>query len=194
VLLGKILRIDVNNGDPYSIPAGNPFAGQTNNRQEIWAYGVRNPWRFAFDKSSGLMYLADVGQDQREEVDVVQSNRAGVNYGWNITEGSSCYNASTCNKTGIQLPVLEYSHSSGACSITGGYVYRGTALPELAGQYFYSDYCLGFLKSFSYSNGAVVNERTWDVGSLGSVTSFGEDAAGELYILSGNGKVFRLSR
>jgi glucose/arabinose dehydrogenase len=193
-ILGKLLRIDVNNGDPYSIPSTNPFAGQSNVRQEIWAYGLRNPWRYAFDRTTGLLYVADVGQDQIEEVDVVPSTRAGVNYGWNITEGSSCYNASTCNKSGIQLPVVEYSHAGGACSITGGFVYRGSAIPEIAGNYFYSDYCAGFLKSFRYENGAVTGERTWDVGALGSVVSFGEDSSGELYILSANGHVFKFVR
>jgi glucose/arabinose dehydrogenase len=193
-LLGKILRLDVNNGDPYAIPSSNPFAGKTNVKQEIWAYGVRNPWRFSFDRATGLFYLADVGQDRIEEVNVVPASSAGVNYGWNITEGSSCYATSTCNKTGIQLPVLEYSHSNGACSITGGYVYRGTAIPELVGHYFYSDYCAGFLKSFSYSNGAVSNERTWDVGSLGNVLSFGEDSSGELYVLTSAGRVLKLVR
>lgn len=193
-LLGKILRIDVNSGDPYAIPSSNPFAGRTNAKQEVWAYGVRNPWRFSFDRTTGLFYLADVGQDRIEEVDVVPASTAGVNYGWNITEGSSCYATSNCNKAGIQLPVLEYDHSNGACSVTGGYVYRGTAMPELAGHYFYSDYCAGFLKSFSYSNGAASNERTWDVGSLGNVLSFGEDSSGELYLLTTAGRVLKLVR
>ncbi len=192
--LASILRIDVDNGDPYSIPAGNPYIGVSGAKQEIWAIGLRNPWRYAFDRTTGLLYIADVGQDKFEEVDVVPATQAGVNYGWNVMEGLSCYNATTCNQTGFQPPVFDYSHSDGSCSITGGLVYRGSALPQIAGHYFYSDYCLGFLKSFRYANGAVADARTWSVGSLGNVTSFGEDAAGELYVTSSNGSVYKLVR
>ncbi|MEO5903321.1 MAG: PQQ-dependent sugar dehydrogenase [Gemmatimonadaceae bacterium] len=193
-LLGALLRIDVDNGEPYSIPAGNPYIGVTGARPELWAIGLRNPWRYAFDRTSGLLYIADVGQDKLEEVDVVPSIQAGVNYGWNVMEGLSCYNATTCNQTGLQLPAIDYSHSDGSCSITGGFVYRGSAMPEIAGHYFYSDYCLGYLKSFRYTNGSSADERTWSVGSLGNVTSFGEDAAGELYMTSSNGRVYKLVR
>lgn len=193
-LLSSLLRIDVDNGDPYSIPAGNPYVGVTGAKPELWSIGLRNPWRYAFDRTTGLLYIADVGQNKLEEVDVVPATQAGVNYGWNIMEGLSCYNATTCDQTGFQLPVIDYSHSDGSCSITGGFVYRGPALPEIAGHYFYSDYCLGFLKSFRYANGTVADARTWSVGSLGNVTSFGEDAAGELYVLSSNGRVYKLIR
>jgi glucose/arabinose dehydrogenase len=192
-LLGKLLRIDVNNGDPYSIPSGNPFASRNDAKREIWAFGLRNPWRFAFDRTGGNLYIADVGQDVTEEVNVVASTRAGVNYGWNITEGSNCYNASTCSKQGIDLPVLEYGHNDGQCSITGGFVYRGSAMPEIAGTYFFSDYCAGWLKSFRY-NGAVTENRTWSIGSVGLVTSFGEDSSGEIYLTSANGRVYKLVR
>jgi glucose/arabinose dehydrogenase len=190
-LLGKLLRIDVNSGDPYSIPAGNPFAGRADAKKEIWAFGLRNPWRYAFDRTAGNLYIADVGQDVTEEVNVVASTRPGVNYGWNITEGSNCYNASSCSKQGIDLPVVEYGHTDGQCSITGGFVYRGSAMPEIAGTYFYSDYCAGWLKSFRY-DGTATEKRTWSIGSVGLVTSFGEDASGELYLTSSNGKVYRL--
>lgn len=193
-LLGALLRIDVNSGDPYGIPAGNPFAGQAGARPEIWAIGLRNPWRFAFDREGGNLYIADVGQGELEEVNVVPSARAGVNYGWNVMEGSSCYNASTCNRQGLELPVLEYRHLGNACSVTGGFVYRGTAIPEIAGHYFYGDYCAGFVKSFKYQNGAATEEKTWELGNIGNVTSFGQDAAGELYITSGNGTVYRIAR
>jgi glucose/arabinose dehydrogenase len=192
-LLGKILRIDVDNGDPYSIPSGNPFARQ-GGLPEIWAYGLRNPWRFSFDRTSGLLYVADVGQGSIEEVDVVPANRAGVNYGWNIMEGSSCFSSSSCSSTGLERPVFEYNHSGGACSVTGGYAYRGTAIPELVGHYFYSDYCLGFLRSFLYANGAATDQRNWDVGTIGSVTSFGEDASGEMYVVVQQGRVYRIDR
>jgi glucose/arabinose dehydrogenase len=193
-LLGKILRIDVDNGDPYSIPFTNPFVARAGARGEIWAYGLRNPWRFAFDRLGGLLYVADVGQDRFEEVDVVVSTRGGVNYGWNIMEGQACFGASSCSQADLEVPPLVYDHSAGACSITGGYAYRGSAIPEITGHYFYSDYCAGFLKSFRYQNGQALEQKTWSVGALGNVTSFGEDSAGELYMTSTNGKVYKIIR
>ena len=191
-LLGKILRIDVDHGDPYSIPPDNPFVGRAGARGEIWAYGLRNPWRFAFDRLGGLLYLADVGQDRFEEVDVVITTRGGVNYGWNTMEGLSCFAATQCDQTGLELPVLAYDHSAGGCSITGGFVYRGAAIPEIIGHYFYSDYCAGFLKSFRYQKTRTTEEHTWSVGNIGLITSFGEDSAGELYITSSNGRVYKI--
>ena len=184
-LLGSLLRLDVDHGDPYAIPSDNPFVNQTNHRGEVWAKGLRNPWRYTFDATTGFLYIADVGQDLHEEVDVVASNQGGINYGWNIMEGASCYNASTCNRTGLQLPVIDYGHTAGACSITGGYVYRGSAIPGIRGHYFYSDYCSGFLKSFRYANGVAVDQKDWGLTSS-SVTSFGVDFAGEMYMMSGN--------
>ena len=192
-LLGKILRIDVNSGDPYGIPSGNPFATRTDARREIWAYGLRNPWRFAFDQSTGGLYVADVGQNALEEINVVAAARPQVNYGWNITEGSSCYNASTCNKQGIELPMLEYGHTGNQCSVTGGFVYRGSAMPELAGVYFYADYCAGWIKSFTF-NGSASDQRDWNLGAVGNITSFGEDSSQELYVTSSNGRVYKLVR
>ena len=183
-LLGSLLRLDVS-GDPYTIPPSNPYVGQANKRGEIWAKGLRNPWRYAFDATTGLLYIADVGQGAREEVDVVPASQAGVNYGWSIMEGLSCYNAASCTQTGLKLPVIDYSHTNGACSITGGYVYRGSAIAGIRGHYFYSDYCAGFLHSFRYENGVAVDQKDWAL-SLGNVTSFGVDFAGELYVLSGN--------
>lgn len=193
-LLGALLRIDVNSGDPYGIPTGNPFAGRSDARPEIWAIGLRNPWRFAFDPPGGNLYIADVGQGELEEVNVVASTRAGVNYGWNIMEGSSCYNAATCNRDGLELPKLEYRHLGNACSVTGGFVYRGAAIPEIRGHYFYGDYCAGFVKSFRYENGAATDEHTWEFGNIGTITSFGQDAAGEIYITTGGGVVYRISK
>ena len=193
-LLGALLRIDINSGDPYGIPAGNPFAGRADARPEIWAIGLRNPWRFSFDRQAGLLYVADVGQGLWEEVNVVTATRAGVNYGWNIMEASSCYNASTCNRQGLEIPALEYGHGDGSCSVTGGFVYRGAALPEIAGHYFYSDYCRSVIRSFSYKNGAVTESRSWDIATVGSITSFGEDAAGELYVTSAAGQVYKFVR
>jgi glucose/arabinose dehydrogenase len=195
-LLGKLLRLDVRTL-PYTIPGTNPFAGMASRRGEIWAYGLRNPWRFAFDRGTtpATLYVADVGQNRYEEVNAVASGAAGVNYGWVVMEGQHCYpSGETCNRTGLTLPVLEYSHASGGCSITGGYVYRGAAIPELAGQYFYSDYCSGFLASMSGGTGPGVTSRTWSVADVGNVLSFGEDAAGELYVLSTNGTVYRIAK
>ncbi|HEY0527518.1 MAG TPA: PQQ-dependent sugar dehydrogenase [Gemmatimonadaceae bacterium] len=183
-LLGSLIRVDVDNGDPYSIPTDNPFVGQTGKRGEIWAKGLRNPWRYAFDATTGLLYIADVGQNLHEEIDVSPANTGGANYGWNIMEGFSCYNATTCTQTGLQLPLLDYSHSEG-CSITGGYVYRGTDIPEIRGHYFYSDYCSGFLRSMRYLNGTAVDQKDWGIMNS-AVTSFGLDFAGELYMLAGN--------
>lgn len=194
VLLGKILRLDVSTL-PYTIPPSNPFVGRAG-ADEIWAYGLRNPWRYAFDAptdgTSPKLYIADVGQGAREEVNVVDASAAGRNYGWRLMEGTRCYNPSSgCNQTGLTLPVVEYDHGRG-CSITGGFVYRGAAIPEVRGHYFYSDYCSGFLHSFRLSGAAATDQREWSVGNLGGVTSFGVDAAGELYILSSNGRVYGL--
>ena len=183
-MLASIIRLDVDAGDPYSVPTDNPFVGQAGKRGEIWAKGLRNPWRFAFDAPTGLLYIADVGQDLHEEIDVAPAGAGGNNYGWSIMEGASCYNASSCNQTGLKQPILDYSHSEG-CSITGGYVYRGTTIPEVVGHYFYSDYCSGFLRSLRYVNGAATDKKDWGLSSS-AVTSFGVDFAGELYLLSGN--------
>jgi glucose/arabinose dehydrogenase len=183
-LLGSLLRLDIA-GDPYTIPPSNPFVGQAGKRGEIWAKGLRNPWRYAFDAPTALLYVADVGQGAREEVNVVPASQAGVNYGWSITEGSICYNAASCNTAGLTPPVLDYAHTGGACSITGGYVYRGNAIPGIRGHYFYSDYCAGFIKSFRYENGAAVDQKDWGI-PTNLVSSFGVDFAGELYVISGN--------
>ena len=190
-LLGDLLRIDVDAGDPYGIPADNPYATSTQFRREIWAYGLRNPWRFSFDRASGVLFVADVGQNEFEEINAVSATQAGINYGWRLMEAAHCFNPSNCNTNGLQLPVHEYSHNDG-CSVTGGYVYRGTAIPGIVGHYFYSDFCSGFLKSFRVVNGAATDHRTWTVGDLGNVLSFGVDAAGELYVLTQNGIVRKL--
>jgi hypothetical protein len=192
-LLGKLLRIDVNGALPYVVPPTNPFVGQSGARGEIWAMGLRNPWRFAFDRQAGLLYIADVGQDVHEEVNVVSATSGGQNYGWNVMEGTVCYNnsAQNCSRTGLTLPLVDYTHSDG-CSITGGFVYRGTRLPEIAGRYFYTDYCSGWLRSFRMVNGAVTAARQWDVPALVSPTSFGVDSSGELYVTVAGGTVYRI--
>jgi len=182
-LLGAILRLDVDTGEPYAIPADNPWADHDSFRPEIWAWGVRNPWRLAFDAADGLLYVADVGQNRREEVNVVPADEGGLNFGWNIMEGTDCYKASTCSHDGLTLPAVEYDHSEG-CSVTGGTVYRGSAIPSIRGLYFYSDYCSGWLRSFRFAGGTATDHREWDVGSIGSVVSFGTDGFGELYAVS----------
>jgi glucose/arabinose dehydrogenase len=196
-LLGKLLRLNVDTpvAPLYLVPPDNPYAGQEGKRGEIWAYGLRNPWRFAFDAATGSLYIADVGQDMKEEVDVVASTLKPANYGWNIMEGTGCYNAASCSQSGLTMPVFEYDHGSNnanGCAITGGFVYRGKAMPELAGRYLYSDYCKGFLRSFLYANGAVSEGKDWAVGDIGHVPAFGQDSAGELYMLSEGGKVYQI--
>ena len=189
-LLGDLLRLDVDRGTPYAIPAGNPFVGQAGKRPEIWATGLRNPWRFSFDRQEGMLYLADVGQSRWEEVNVVPAARAGVNYGWNVMEGAHCYNAASCAQEGLALPVLEYEHPGG-CSVTGGFVYRGRAIASIRGHYFYGDFCGGWVRSFRLVNGQATEQRAWEFGDVGRILSFGEDGSGELYLLSSNGRVYR---
>jgi glucose/arabinose dehydrogenase len=198
--LGKLLRIDVSQGAPaqpaYTVPADNPCVGQAGAKPEIWGIGLRNPWRWSFDRQNGDLYIADVGQSDREEVNVssaASGGGRGTNYGWNITEGSNCYPpGSICNKNGIALPYVEYGHVAGACSITGGYVYRGAAVPALQGTYFYADYCAGFVRSFRWATGLVSEHATWAALSGGNITSFGEDTDGELYILTAAGGLYRI--
>jgi glucose/arabinose dehydrogenase len=191
-LLGDILRLDVDAGQPYAVPPDNPFAGRTDVRPEIWATGVRNPWRFSFDRQAGLLFLADVGQNAWEEINVVPAGQAGANYGWKVMEGRHCYGASSCDQQGLVIPVLEYNHSDG-CSVTGGYVYRGTQVPDARGLYFYADYCNGWVRSFRYAGGQATDAREWDFGDLGNVSSFGEDAEGELYVVSHDGRIWKLA-
>lgn len=191
-LLGKILRIDVDHGDPYSIPANNPFANG-GGRGEVWAYGLRNPWRFAFDKTAGMLYIADVGQNSYEEVNVAAAGTPGLNYGWNIMEGAACYNSSSCNQAGLQLPVVAYKlYEGGTCTVIGGVVYRGSAVPQLVGHYLYADYCAGWIRSFTWTNSAAANTTQWQTSAHGSITSFGQDGSGEVYLLSENGHVYKI--
>ena len=193
-LLGSILRIDVDAGTPYAIPGDNPFVNDTAAAPEIWAYGLRNPWRFSFDRATGDLYIGDVGQGAWEEIDFQPiSSTAGENYGWNVMEGLHCYNAASCDQAGLSLPVLEYPHSEG-CSVTGGYVYRGGKIPPLQGRYFYGDYCNGWIRSFRVEGGTAVDplDHSAELGTLSQVTSFGEDALGELYVVTLGGRVFRV--
>lgn len=196
-LLGSLLRLDVRGPTGYTIPSDNPFRGVAGARGEIWSTGLRNPWRFSFDRALGDLYIADVGQNSREEIDVVPAAGGvgagrGANFGWNIMEGNECYRATTCNRSGLVLPAADYSHSDG-CSVSGGYVYRGSAVPALQGHYFYSDFCHGWVRSFRYDNGAASDQREWaELKPGGNVPSFGEDANGELYIFDAGGSVYRI--
>ena len=192
-LLGKLLRLDVSGASGYTIPADNPFKTDTTGAPQVWAYGLRNPWRFSFDRQTGDLYIGDVGQNRYEEVDVSTTavgRGRGDNFGWNIMEGTHCYPTDPCTPIGVQ-PVVEYPHLNAACSITGGYVYRGSALPELTGDYFYADYCDGSVHSIKYPN---VNVGDWTqlVSPGGGISSFGQDAKGELYILQLGGRVYRI--
>lgn len=193
-LLGALLRIDVDGGGPYAIPPDNPYVGMAAARPEIWGIGLRNPWRFSFDRTDGLLYVADVGQNRIEEINAVAADQGGVNYGWNIMEGSECFEPEIgCDRSGLTPPVHEYPTSSG-CAVTGGYAYRGSAIPEIVGTYFYADYCTGRVSSFRMVDGVATEHRDWALGSLGNVSSFGEDSSGELYIVDRGGRVFRLER
>lgn len=190
-LLSSILRIDVDGGDPYAVPGDNPFAGG-GGAPEVWAYGLRNPWRFAIDPVERLLYVADVGHEEIEEIDVVPiDGGGGFNFGWIRMEGSRCFQRG-CDPVAerLTLPVLEYGHDQG-CSVTGGFVYRGVAIPELVGHYLYSDWCGGWLRSFRFGAGEVVDSREWLTG-IGQVNGFGRDSAGELYLLTWEGDVLRL--
>ena len=192
-LLGKLLRIDVRT-QPYSIPPSNPFVGRAGVREEIWASGLRSPWRFSFDAPSNLLYVADVGDDAREEVNVVPATAAGLNYGWRLMEGTACFNPSTNCMTGVSLtlPTHEYPRTDG-CAVIGGYVYRGAAIPELDGHYFYADYCAGWLHSFRSTATGAVDHRYWSGISAPGTVSFGRDAAGEMYMV-GDTHVWKIVR
>ena len=188
-LLGTIVRIDVSDLDSagtYAIPDDNPFVDLEGARPEVWAFGLRNPWRFTFDRDTGDLWAADVGQNEREEVHVIQP---GLNYGWNVMEGSLCYGRSNeiCSREGLELPLTEYGRDDG-CSITGGYIYRGEKISGLQGSYVYGDFCSG--KIWSYD--PVKKEDTLLMDTDLSISTFGEDQEGELYVVSLDGGVYTI--
>lgn len=200
-LLGKMLRIDVDGGSPYAVPGDNPFVSSPGWRPEIWALGLRNPWRYSFDRDNGDLWIADVGQDAWEEIHYqASSSTGGENYGWRFREGAHCFNPSVgCEGLAVMTdPIYEYGHSFTPvrCSITGGYVYRGCAMPDMQGRYFYSDFCSGEIWSFRF-NGVAVSDSVdhtdeLNADSLG-LSSFGEDHNGELYLVAhAIGKVFKI--
>jgi glucose/arabinose dehydrogenase len=193
-LLGAILRIDVDTKDDglnYGIPDDNPFVGDAESiRKEIWAYGLRNVWRFSIDEVTGQLWAGDVGQGDWEEVNFIEP---GLNYGWNIAEGSGCYNTASCDLIGLIPPVVEYGHTNSRCSVTGGYIYRGALRPELEGAYIYGDYCSSDLWALRYDSGQLVsNDLLMRTGFL--ISAFGLDAQSELYILELGGKAYRFTQ
>jgi len=183
--LGKILRLDVDSAEPYATPPDNPFGN------EIWAYGLRNPWRMSFDSQTGDLYIGDVGQNQWEEIDFVSAGTpGGLNFGWNYMEGTHPYEGTPPQGTQLVPPVAEYSHSEGGCSVTGGYVYRG-AMPEWNGIYMYADYCSGIVWGLIRSNGGWQDQVLYS--GVGRITSFGQDETGEIYLILDSGQILRLA-
>jgi len=195
--LGKILRIDVdpaNPSDPYDVPPDNPFVGAAGD-DLVWSLGLRNPWRFSFDRTTGDLWIGDVGQGSWEEIDratAAAGRGRGVNFGWNVAEGSHCYNAASCDQAGLTLPLAEYAHGSGDCSVTGGHVYRGSASPALAGLYLFGDFCSGRIRSV-VAGGSASQQPTLLLATAAHISSFGEDAAGELYVVDHGGAIHRLA-
>ena len=188
-ILGTVIRIDVS-GEGAVVPVDNPFVGREGVRPEVWAYGLRNPWRFSFDRLTGDLWIADVGQNQWEEVNVQPAGSAGgENYGWPIMEGTHCFQADTCQQSGLILPVAEYSHAQG-CSVTGGYVYRGAAQPALQGVYFYGDYCSGRIWGLAQVEGQWQNVELLSSGV--QISSFGETEDGEVLVVDYSGNLSRL--
>ena len=192
-LLGAILRLDVDTADPYAIPSTNPFELRAGGAPEVWAWGLRNPWRFSFDGER--IFIGDVGQNEIEEIDIATVGTPGVNFGWPVTEGFDCFRADTCDRTDLTDPVFTYRHDSGNCSVTGGYVYRGTAIPDLVGTYLFGDFCSGRITGFRIDGEGVYQVRDWtsDIGTP-RLTSFGRDGFGELYLVSQSGEIRRIVR
>ena len=197
--LGKILRLDVDAGVPFAVPLDNPFLDRPGAFPAIWALGLRNPWRISFDPATGDLYIGDVGQAQVEEIDVgLAAAGGGENYGWNVREGSLCFSPSLgCPSEGLTPPVLEYDHSDGSCAVIGGVVYRGCRMPGWAGTYFYADACSGFVRSFRLEGVTALEPLDWTLalspnGELTGATTFGVDAAGEVYVATLSGALYRL--
>jgi glucose/arabinose dehydrogenase len=192
-LLGKLLRLDISGDEPYAIPADNPWPnGGDEARPEIWAYGLRNPWRFSFDRSTGDLYIADVGQNAYEEIDFQPAGASGgPNYGWSTREGAHCFRANECQSNDMIDPIAEYDHDQG-CSVTGGYVYRGAAFTSLQGLYIFGDYCSGIIWSLQRDAAGAWELRKILESHL-SISSFGEDEAGELYLVDLGGDIYQVT-
>jgi len=182
--LGSILRLDVNAGDPYAIPPDNPFVNERNALGEVWAYGLRNPFAFTFDRETGDLYITDVGQEGPEEINFQPAGQSGINYGWPFREGYDCYEADSCLSQGLRMPVFEYTHGADGCAVIGGQVYRGKAFPGLSGNYFFSDFCSGILWTLRYDAGLEKWTRTAVLNAGTQISAIAEDAVGELYAVA----------
>ena len=210
-LLGTILRLDVDGGSPYLIPTDNPFYNHDEARPEIYCYGLRNPWRFSFDREIGDLYIGDVGQSSWEEINYISfTHSTGSNFGWNQMEGSYCYPpGKDCEQDNLIPPIFEYANNANymktligwdqndaqGCSVTGGYVYRGSSIPELNGKYIFGDYCTGKIWSFQVSKGKALDYTKWDIQGIDKdlyLSSFGEDGNGELYLLNHTGEIYKI--
>jgi glucose/arabinose dehydrogenase len=190
--LGKILRINPtpSAGRSYTVPPDNPLVGRAGARPEIWMYGLRNPWRFSFDRATHDVWIGDVGQNKYEEVDFAPAGEAGINWGWNLREGFHAF--AGARPPGARDPILETTHAAGNCAITGGYMYRGHAIPALVGAYVFGDFCLGELFGATERGGRLAMQR--DLGlNVPTLTTFGEDQNGELYAVSRDGRVYQLT-
>ncbi|MFN8519675.1 MAG: PQQ-dependent sugar dehydrogenase [Chloroflexota bacterium] len=193
-LFGSILRIDVDKGSPYAIPKDNPFR-KGGGRKELWNYGLRNPWRASFDRLTGDLWIGDVGQSDTEEIDIQKEGKGGLNFGWSIMEGSDCHRKANCSTKGLTMPVTEYAHGAKGCSVTGGYVYRGTESPALYGAYLFTDYCSGIIWGIDASKakaGAKLQPKKLLRKKGSAFVSFGEDDDGELYLVSIGGGVYHI--
>ena len=206
---GKILRIDTNSEDGYNIPADNPFYGSEYEKQEIWAYGLRNPWRFSFDAINGDMFIGDVGQDSWEEINYLKFDSAGLNFGWNIVEGNHCYSNPECDKRMYVDPMFEYPSDAAywksimglreknitGCSVTGGYIYRGKKVKSLYGLYIFSDFCSGKIWAFDQNSNQITEITTSLLSSdQHMIASFGEDIYNELYIVDYLGAIYKIQK
>ena len=209
-IFGTILRIDVDGKPPYEIPVDNPFLNEKKTKGEIYCYSLRNAWRFSFDAETGDLYIGDVGQSSWEEIDYLPANSSGANFGWNKMEGTHCYPpGEECEKDGLELPIFEYPNNANfmktligwdqnnaqGCSVTGGYVYRGSQFPELYDHYIFGDYCTGKVWSFTVKNGTSQNYAEWKITGLDEdlyLSSFGEDGKGELYIVNHTGSIYKI--
>lgn len=193
-LLASIVRIDVDHGRPFAVPSNNPFV-EGGGRPEVWAYGLRNPWRISFDETTGFLYIPDVGQEGSEELNVIPMRESGHNFGWSVSEGTGCYNAETCDMRGHTLPVYEYLHNGNGCAMIGGGVYRGELMKPLEGHFFFADYCLGWIRSVVLDDEEVFDVVDWTrrrEDRLGNVTTIGSDRNGEFFVANLDGEIWRL--
>lgn len=189
---GSVLRLDLNSR-PYAIPSDNPFIDSGDALSEVWAYGLRNPWRISIDQENGNLYLPDTGWNEVEELNVVSLDSGGTNFGWPNMEGDLCSNDLECDASGVSLPIYQYLHDGTGCAIVGGEVYRGVDIPELNGHYFFGDFCRAWIRTLRYHDGKIYDETVWeDLDTGSSLTSFGTDSQGELYFTVLDGQLWKI--